>query len=288
VIKKMGMICCIAVMLTGCNTENMKKEQVNKLYKAIDANDKKQVESVLKKITLNELPIKDGIPPQLLAAQTGREDIAIDLLKNGASSQAATKEGITMLHAAAYNGELRLADYLLKNHTAIDVKTKDGRTPLMLAISPNSIFEDKEKVVEWFLKHNANPTAVTQTGWTALHEAVYQNEPGIVEKLIPFFLSLDIQDKEGTTPLMVAVQTNNTAIIQLLLQNGSTLEIQDKNGYTALSYAVSFGLDAAAQILLEHGADPNHRTLENETCFDLAQKSSNANVRTVLQINARK
>lgn len=124
-----------------------------------------------------------------------------------------------------------LDDFIFKYHPNLNITSKNGYTPLMIASKYSNI--DSISNIQ------------------------------IVESLLNYGVSVDIQNKLGQTALMLAVQhsnsTSNETTVEMLIEHGSNLNIQTKDGYSALSIASMFynttSTENTIYILLEHGAD---------------------------------
>lgn len=281
-IRRLGAVVCACLLLLGCSSGKARKSEAEKLYTAIYQGDIQTVHAIVEKTNINELPVLQDIPPQLLAAQTGNEDIAVFLLQKGAKVNVKDLDGETILHAAARNGNIHLAEYALEKKMDVNVRTKEGRTPLFEVLAPTSAQEDKTEMLQWLLQHGADKTAVTNTGWTVVHEAVYQKQPELLQSLLPS-ASVNTPNQAGITPLMVAVQENDEAAVSILLQNGAALEAEDEKGYTALCYGASYGLRQMSAALLQAGANPQHMTKNQQTCGKLAEEAGYTDIAALLQ-----
>lgn len=95
----------------------------------------------------------------------------------------------------------------------------------------------------------------------ALHEAVWADEPLVVEMLLKAGASPEVVDDEGMTPLMVASQIGSVNCASVLLRwkaDPGAGNLQDRNK-TALIYAVLGGSVETVGYLLDHGAPIEQR-----------------------------
>lgn len=86
-----------------------------------------------------------------------------------------------------------------------------------------------------------------QSQKTALHLAIENNHPVIIEYLVKNKIGINIPDKDGMTPLHYAIRAKQLGIAQLLLENNADPFFVSKNTLitsSPLSYALSqFSLD---------------------------------------------
>jgi hypothetical protein len=92
---------------------------------------------------------------------------------------------------------------------------------------------DAEKMLKFFLSRgvdiNSVDTKITNAGLTALHNAVYANEPNEVELLLAYGAKTEVRSHKNQTPLELAwalqylhPQQDRSRIIQLLAEGGPT------------------------------------------------------------------
>jgi ankyrin repeat protein len=158
------------------------------------------------------------------------------------------EEGDTALSYAAANDSTPAVNLLL-THGANDTVSFYGATCLMQAV-----YHDHMAVVELLLARF--PTllnARAQNGATALHIAVSNDTPHIVDALLAAGADPNIARNDGTIPLMEAPDVE---MMRRLLDGGADVNARYKNGNTVLLAACSGeNLDALIALLLERGAD---------------------------------
>ncbi len=142
----------------------------------------------------------------------------------------------------------------------------------------------------------------SESGYTALHAAVFRNLPEIVEFLLAQKgIDCDLECTENScTPLATAVRSSNIAMVELLLDHGKadpnrTVEVRDKVDVepskhhpslhaenkpraTPLDVAVIAGDPKIVQLLLTYGANANLCSYLDATALQLAATSANADV----------
>jgi ankyrin repeat protein len=131
-------------------------------------------------------------------------------------------------------------------------------------------------------------------GMSALHWAVYWNEPSIVSELLAANAKANSENQYGMSPLALACENANTDIVRSLLsagakanhtlpgnqtlvmtasragnrdivamltEAGADIHAKDRNGQTALMWAAAEGNAEIVRWLLDRGANPNEATL---------------------------
>lgn len=108
----------------------------------------------------------DGYNALMLAVVEGHENVWRHLLDAAARVDVKNEMGETAMHIAAGNGNIEAMQALHERGLSIHDKERFGKTPLMEAAT-----DAPTEVVEWLLKHGADPNVVDKDGCTALHWA---------------------------------------------------------------------------------------------------------------------
>lgn len=165
-------------------------------------------------VSTDQINIQDeaGMTPLLLAIDSERVDIALELLKRGADPNLTDVHGTTPLMAAAVLGEASLVQALL---------AKGG---------------------------NAN-TQLDRIGTTLLMHAAREGMIDVAQVLIKFGASVNHQNQTGQTALMLAADMGQAEMIDLLLSEGADRTLQDGQGKRAFDFAQARGLEALSRKL---------------------------------------
>lgn len=112
----------------------------------------------------------DGFTPLMRAAQAGKADVLIELLRRGASVNRREAHGWTALHLAVKDGEgedcSRVVGTLVDAGADVDAPNGDGMTPLMYAAAS----PDYDGTLA-LLRHGASVKARDCRGFSVLHHA---------------------------------------------------------------------------------------------------------------------
>ena len=111
-----------------------------------------------------------GWSPLMLAAWDGHRPVAQLLLDYGAKASAVSPSGMTALMAATTKGHTALVSLLLEH----GAESTDPSGPQLLLRAASRGYSD---IVQLLLTHGARPAAQDLYGWTALTEAVWNNQP---------------------------------------------------------------------------------------------------------------
>jgi ankyrin repeat protein len=159
-------------------------------------------------------------------------------------------------------------------------------TPLVVAVTSKSLI-----IVELFLNNNADFTAVTEDGITALMIAIVSGCSLIAEKLIKKYTAtgkaaqLNFLSSKGHTALLLAAALGNLPIVQELLKAGAEVDIPDKDGDTPLLIACQGDKKShleIAKLLIEKKADVNFRNNNGVTCLHRATFNNNVDMLNIL------
>lgn len=112
-------------------------------------------------------------------------------------------------------------------------------------------------MVAILLNNGASVNKLCLHGWTALHEAMVQNNVEIAEMLVKAKAKINIADNFGLSPLFVAAQCGNVNASRFLVKNGADINSQAKDGATALYEACKNGHEEIVEFLLSQNADAN-------------------------------
>lgn len=109
------------------------------------------------------------------------------------------------------------------------------------------------------LGKGVNINAQDDAGWTALREAVFQENISTVKYLVEHHADPNVRDvKDGTTALSWAAQTGQTQVVKALLDAGADVNVHDTfSGMTPLGAAAGGGYVEIVRLLIAGGADVN-------------------------------
>jgi len=206
--------------------------------------------------------------PLMFAAQSGFVEVCELLLKAGANPLATTEFGVNALHLAAHDGRFGVVRMLAANRLLLDSKTQQGITPLMEAARAPYDFTKREcyvKACEILLKAGADPLAIDESGWNAMHWAASNGEIEIVKMLSVYKQLINTQTKDGKTPLMIAAEEGHPEVCESLLKDGANPLATDEDGLNAMHFAVTEGDVDIVRLLIAHKQLIDSKTKDGST-----------------------
>ncbi|XP_050690416.1 ankyrin-1-like [Eriocheir sinensis] len=146
--------------------------------------------------------------------------------------------------------------------------TDATQTPLMAAANSH------KTTLEKLLSLGADPLAVDNGGWTALHWAAVEGEAECVSTLIPVTPPTPelLQAADGHTPVHLASFSGHEVVLKALERAGWPLYAMDGDGLTPLHWAVKAGRLNVVRYLLDKDTAPSTGAGDDLTPLDLAKR----------------
>lgn len=216
------------------------------------------------------------------AARNHFNDLANYLLRHGAPPQRKIIAGRTasVLVVAIEDDNRELLHFALDADADVNTKvvTKANR-PLHVAIWMNNAYAFNELV-------NHRDVLVDSIDYkrrTPLNLAAALGNMSFVEALLSKRAIPAMVDVDGNNMLHSAAFNSHLDIVELVLQ-GNLLDVgvANKAGETAMHMAAARGDSRMAALLRRFRGDPNQRTLQGESSFFIAAKSSNVQMYNAL------
>ncbi|XP_050705140.1 ankyrin-3-like [Eriocheir sinensis] len=170
---------------------------------------------------------------------------------------------------AAERDHAHLLPCLLGAGLSVEGSGTDDQTPLMRAATNNHT-----TTVKNLLSLGADPLAVDNGGWTALHWAAVDGEAECVSTLIQVTPPTPelLQAADGHTPVHLASFGGHEAVLKALEGAGWPLYATDGDGLTPLHWAVKAGRLNVVRYLLDKDAAPSTGAGDDLTPLDLAKR----------------
>ncbi len=161
----------------------------------------------------------------------------------------------------------------------ISVNACDERlwTPLTICA-----FNGNDKLSALLLKIGADVHHQDKVGFTPLHWAAYNGHLRSVNQLLEKGANINERSHKAFTPLMQAASRGNLEVMAHLVEHGADINVVASDGSTALHKATANGHVAAVTFLLSKGADTVASLNTGETALDLAIKSQNPQLLSLL------
>ena len=143
-------------------------------------------------------------------------------------------------------------------------------------------FNGNDKLAALLLKIGANIHHQDKVGFTALHWAAYNGHLKMLHLLLDKGARVNERNYKGVTPLAQAASRGNLEVIAFLIDQGADVNLVASDGSTALHKATAHNHVAAVSYLLQKGADTVATMNTGETALDLAIKSQNSQLLSLL------
>lgn len=143
---------------------------------------------------LDDLRLDDT--PLHYAARLGATKVSAALIRAGARIDKKLENGWTPLHYVARDCGVEMLDILNEQQelpeSLLEAQDNDGCTALHWAAA-----YDRLDIIEWLLKHKANPLSVNKWGNNALHEAARAGSIKIMKILLRAGVPPELKNKQG-------------------------------------------------------------------------------------------
>ena len=155
--------------------------------------------------------------------------------------------------------------------------------PIIAATKTGDIAVMRDILVE-----GADVNVAAVDGMTALHWAVYQDNPELVQFLIDAGADISVTSRYGVEPISIAATNGSAPVLKLILLAGADPNATMLGGETALMTAARAGPVDAVRQLLSHGADANARdAVGGQTALMWAAARNNASaVHALVELGA--
>lgn len=192
-----------------------------------------------------------GWPILSIACLLGENDIAQQLIKQGADVNAVDSSGYTALHRASSKDQVKTVSFLLAAGATVNIENSKQETPLFLAAESGAY-----KTVQLLLSKGADPAILSSNKSSALAVAIsnQRNEVSLllVEKQL---------DKDSIhAALLLAIQKDMEEVSVKLVKRDTLINEPDKNKRSALWISADKGLEkTTAALLLNKALDLNQK-----------------------------
>lgn len=148
------------------------------------------------------------------AAATGKTNqTARHLARDPMLVNAYSSDGYQPLGLACYFGHYETAEYLIKAGAVVNAPSRNelGAPPILSAAAAGHV-----KVALLLIKHNANPNARENNGYTPLHAAAQNGDSDMIRSLLFNGADMSICSHQGELPIDLAIEAGHTEAAALL------------------------------------------------------------------------
>ena len=157
---------------------------------------------------------------------------------------------------AVMRGDRNATQTLLDQRVDVNAPQSDGATALHWAV-----YQNDPATVELLIRAGANVNAVNRDGANVLSLACINGNAVIIETLLRAGANANERLANGETPLMMAARTGDVESMKVLLRKGADVNTKEPiRGTTALMWAAAESHPAAIKLLIENGADISARS----------------------------
>eukprot|EP01012_Entosiphon_sulcatum_P002304 TRINITY_DN10468_c0_g1_i1.p1 TRINITY_DN10468_c0_g1~~TRINITY_DN10468_c0_g1_i1.p1 ORF type:complete len:649 (+),score=109.06 TRINITY_DN10468_c0_g1_i1:66-2012(+) len=193
---------------------------------------------------------------------------------SSASQQAAVAAAVERLLTAVRENNGSAVRSALREGAPIDGCDDQSNTALHWACCKGN-----DKLVQYLLKHKANPALANSSGLTPLHCACRNGHAQVAELLLACKgVGCNAGTKRGITALHYACATDAAQVVAALLRSSEiAVNLADGNGNSPLHIAAIYGhSQVAAELLRQRTLDVNARNLRQATPLHLASHNGHA------------
>lgn len=236
-----------------------------------------------------------GYTPLCEAISSRNEELALELLDQGAEWSCGKRVSDTALHIACKTGSEKIVQALLKlasSRDKADLKFVDATNEVHQTSLYHACNAKEFNIAKLLLAAGANPDAGSGDGEiTQLGELAADNNIEAVRFLLDHGAAVDSQDNLGRTPMYRAADANHHELCKFLIERGGNPNTATKdNDHTILGQAIANGELRTIELLVMGGAeiecrDDRKRTplfhaaamRKTEICLYLLKQGADAN-----------
>jgi ankyrin repeat protein len=148
------------------------------------------------------------------AAATGKTNqVARHLARDPLLVNSYSCDGYQPLGLACYFGHYKTAEYLIKAGAVVNAPSQNplGAAPILSAAATGHA-----KIVLLLIKHNANPNARENNGFTPLHAAAQNGDTEIIRSLLFNGADMTLRSHQGELPIDLAIEGGHADAAGLL------------------------------------------------------------------------
>lgn len=162
-------------------------------------------------------------------------------------------KGETALHIAAYHAGIEIAELLMRAGANPNAQDFEGCTPFM-ACARSQVGSRTLQLARALLKAGADPSIVSNAGWSCLLHACTDGEPSMISMILSEFPNLLHRNSNlGESALHLASVNDRPDVLSQLLAAGARHPRTLEHDYCPLAVAVILGHEEVVRILIARG-----------------------------------
>ncbi|MEN8239426.1 MAG: ankyrin repeat domain-containing protein [Actinomycetota bacterium] len=225
--------------------------------------------ALLERGAIPDLMTVDGYTALIYAARSREGDVVSMLIDAGASPDASAMDGTTALLSATQIRDLEMVDLLLDAGADADPKV-GSVTPLAAAAIIGA-----EEIVDRLLAAGADPSWYA-AGADVLQYGAMSGNIEVVRSLLS--AGADPDGVQDAYPLWAAAASGNVDVVRLIVDAGADINAVPPDRLHALTIAASIGKVDIAKIFVEAGVDVNLTTSNGWTPLHFAAQSQSVDM----------
>ncbi|HPR37983.1 MAG TPA: ankyrin repeat domain-containing protein [Spirochaetota bacterium] len=240
-----------AIFLLLCGTALASDE--DKLIYAAKTGNLKNVQKYIDENFSTDTSDKYGKTIIMLAAASGRYNVAEYLLSKGANPNKSDNKGYTLMHVLAESRSkqaLAFMEKVLSSGARTGDTASNGETPAAILIRKGNL-----QGVQLFLEKGDFMPDRNAGGVPAIVYAYKYRQVKIVKLLADKGAKLNVYDEKRNPLLHLAASKNDIDTVKYLIDKGALVDIKNTSGETPLLSASAKGYSGVMQYLIEKGAD---------------------------------
>ena len=217
-----------------------------------------------------------------VAIEDGDTDAILALLEEGNSADTWIEYGehkITPLMKAAWDGQPDIIRILLDAGAKVNAQATDtGETALLNAVSQGNL-----EIVQMLLEAKADVSLKNKFDFNPFTSAVAAGNIELSRTLLKAGAGIE-EGAHTLSPLQFAASSGNLDMIRFLVENGADVNRGAKKGeQTALLSAIYGAKPEAVRLLVELKADVNAKTSSGDTPLSVAQNGDQTDIVEILK-----
>lgn len=201
-------------------------------------------------------------------------------LESGLETEQFNQKGLTPLWMAVFRNDTTSVNLLLNNGADLNFPEKNGMHPIMVGCIANSvesvkILLEKGVDVNWKSKasRNQQPIRFASQGGSLK----------LVKLLLSYGADMESTPYDKATPLLASLHAAKFDIAEFYFQNNVNVNVVGRDGECVIHEAIKSRNPYMVKLALEHKAPLDLIDSDGKTTWQLAKKSGNSEIKTLIK-----
>nr|WP_299385057.1 ankyrin repeat domain-containing protein [Allomuricauda sp.] len=201
-------------------------------------------------------------------------------LEDGMDTEQVNDNGLTPLWMAVYKNDTTSVKLLLNNGASLDYPVEKGMHPIMVGCIANSmesvkILLDKGVDVNWKSKASRNQQPI--------RFASQEGSLDLVKMLLHYGADMEATPDDKGTPLLAALHARNFEVAEYYFLNGANVSVVGRDGECVVHEAIKTNNPYMVKLALDRNAPLNYLDPKGKTTWQLAKKTGNPEIKTLIK-----